>query len=178
MGKMRITLVELLIVAAVITILAIISIPNFLQAQVRQKCAQTFRDLEMLKKQANIRYQDTNLWLIGGDDSIEDDGISKCAFKNGYHFFGVGCIQAHECKCLHLGDHFFNGQIWGLLTTPVPYLTHIPTDPFGGGLFYGYEDRNCPNASRAKHWLIFAAGPDQDVGDWFTNRDAVRIQSL
>ncbi len=160
------TLIELLIVVAIIGILAAIAVPNFLNAQVRAKSARTFADMRMLDEQIKIRQLDTNRWLIDGNDSSEDDGTFKCAFRNGYHFFGVTCSEARGVKCNSIGDNFFNGQTWALLTTPVSYIGSIPKDPFGGGLFYGYEDRNCANGNNCPHWLIFAAGPDGDHGDW------------
>ena len=40
------------------------------------------------------------------------------------------------------------------------------------GLFYGYEDRDCANSELGTHWLMFAAGPDGDHGDWLDNRNA------
>ncbi len=160
------TLIELLIVVAIIGILAAIAVPNFLNAQVRAKSARTFADLRMLDEQAKIRHMDTNRWLIDGNDTSEDDGTFKCAYPGGVHFFGVQCSQALGVKCNGIGDNFFNGQIWALLTTPVNYISSIPQDPFGGGLFYGYEDRDCANGSHCPHWLMFAAGPDGDHGDW------------
>lgn len=161
------TLIELLIVVAIIGILAAIAVPNFLNAQIRAKSARTFSDMRMLDEQANIRHLDCNLWLIDGNDSGEDDGSFKCAYRGGYSHFGVLVANAKGVKFVNsIGDNFFNGQIYALLTTPVSYIASIPTDPFGGGLFYGYEDRDCSNGTHCPHYLFFAAGPDGDHGDW------------
>lgn len=159
------TLIELLIVVAIIGILAAIAVPNFLNAQLRAKSARSFADLKMLDEQSRIRHMDTNLWLIDGNDPSHGPP-EKCSFPGGNSFFGVMCSQAKGVKCVGIGDNFFNGQIWALMTTPVSYIGSIPVDPFGGGLFYGYEDRECANSSLCTHWLIFAAGPDHDHGDW------------
>jgi len=164
------TLIELLIVVAIIGILAAIAVPNFLNAQIRAKSARCFSDLRMLHEQIDIRHLDTNLWLIDGNDSTEDDGSFKCAFRGGYNFFGVLCSQAKGVKCIGIGDNFFNGQTWALLTSPVSYMSSIPQDPFGGGLYYGYEDRDCANGTHCPHWLVFAAGPDCDHGDWIDRK--------
>ena len=51
-------------------------------------------------------------------------------------------------------------------------MSSIPTDPFASGVFYGYEDRDCANTT-GSHWLMYAAAPDRDLGDWYNNRHAV-----
>lgn len=163
------TLIELLIVVAIIGILAAIAVPNFLNAQVRAKAARTFSDLRMIDDQINIRQLDSNLWLIDGNDC---DGTDECCFPD--HLgqrFGKTLREANVATNAGIGDNFFDGRIWALLTTPINYLGSIPTDPFANGMFYGYEDRGCANNPSCPHWLVFAAGPDGDHGDWI-DRDA------
>lgn len=161
------TLIELLIVVAIIGILAAIAVPNFLNAQIRAKSARCFSDMRMLHTQIDIRQMDSGRWLIDGNDTGDEDGTFKCAYPGGLHFFGVRPAEAKGVKFVAgIGDNFFNGQIWALLTTPISYISSIPVDPFGGGLFYGYEDRECANSPKCTHWIIFAAGPDGDHGDW------------
>ncbi len=164
------TLIELLIVVAIIGILAAIAVPNFLNAKVRAKTSRSFAEIRMLYDQATIRHLDNGLWLIDGNDTSQGPK-ERCSFPGANVFFGVRCAAA-TISCGGLGDNFFNGKIWALLTTPVNYIGDIPKDPFGGGLFYGYEDRECANSPLGSHWLIFAAGPDADHGDWLANRSA------
>ena len=158
------TLIELLIVVAIIGILAAIAVPNFLNARIRANAARSFADLRMLDDQISIRYFDTNLWLIDGLDQGVND---RCRFYENTAWFGKTCPAAiGSSRCKSGVEPHFNGQIWMMLTTPVNYIGSIPTDPFANGLFYGYEDRGCANSPACPHWLVFAGGPDGDHGDW------------
>lgn len=163
------TLIELLIVVAIIGILAAIAVPNFLNAQIRAKVARTRSDLRMLDDQAVIRHMDTGLWLIDGNDVGQAE---HCEFEGGVHYFGKTPQEAGVNTQGFLGPNHFNGQIYALLTTPVAYIGSIPVDPFTNGLFYGYEDRGCANAPIGTHYLFFACGPDKDTFDWYSNRIA------
>ena len=169
------TLIELLIVVAIIGILAAIAVPNFLNAQVRAKISRTKSDVRMLDQQAVIRHMDTNLWLIDGNDVGQGD---NCEFVNGVHFWGLTPQEAGVDTQGALGNNFFNGQIYEQLTTPVAYISSIPQDPFANGMFYGYEDRGCSNVPNwGTHYLFFAAGPDKDVFDWYVGRKATPYKS-
>ncbi|MBD3267829.1 prepilin-type N-terminal cleavage/methylation domain-containing protein [bacterium] len=165
------TLIELLIVVAIIGILAAIAVPNFMNARIRANIARTKSDVRMLDSQAVIRNMDTGLWMIDGNDVGQGD---NCEFENGYHYFGKTPQQALVDTQGALSVKHFNGQIYAQLTTPVSYISSIPTDPFTKGLFYGYEDRGCANVPNwGTHYLIFACGPDGDTFDWFIGRKAV-----
>ncbi len=168
------TLIELLIVVAIIGILAAIAVPNFLNAQIRAKIARTKADVRMLDQQAVLRNMDTGLWLIDGNDVGQAE---HCEFEQGYHFWGLTPAQAGVDTQGALGNNFFNGQIYEQLTTPVSYISSIPQDPFANGIFYGYEDRGCSNAPIGTHFLFFASGPDGDTFDWFIGRHATPYNS-
>jgi len=165
------TLIELLIVVAIIGILAAIAVPNFLNAQIRAKIARTKSDLRMLDDQAAIRQMDSGLWLIDGDDSAMEPK-DKCTLPGGAHYWGKTPTEA-GVKVVGLANVHFNGQIWALLTTPISYISSIPHDPFAKGIFYGYCDRGCSNSLQGTHYIMFAAGPDGDSGDWITNLKAI-----
>ncbi|RJP30564.1 MAG: prepilin-type N-terminal cleavage/methylation domain-containing protein [Candidatus Omnitrophota bacterium] len=160
------TLIELLIVVAIIGILAAIAVPNFLNAQVRAKVARTQADIRMLREQVEIFHMDSGKWLIDGNDC---DGSSDCCFTG--EWFGVRPSQVGISN-VGTGDNHFSGQVYMVLTTPVNYISSIPIDPFGKGCFYAYEDRDCSNTGGT--WgILAAAGPDSDNGDWHPNNHAI-----
>lgn len=106
------TLIELLIVVAIIAILAAIAVPNFLEAQVRAKVARCLADTRAIAV-ALETYRTENSRYPSREDG--DWGMRRLA----------------------------------LLSTPVPYITRVPRDPF-------------------------AAYPDEDEFDWhwLWHRDA------
>ncbi|HOJ58751.1 MAG TPA: prepilin-type N-terminal cleavage/methylation domain-containing protein [bacterium] len=156
------TLIELLIVVAIIGILAAIAVPNFLNAQIRAKVSRCQADIRMLVQQVTIFHMDTNKWLIDGNDC---DSTPECCFQN--PFIGKHPDQSN-IRYLQGANHF-DGNIYLPLTTPVAYISSIPTDPFGDGLFYSYEDWGCSNKGGI-FGLLAASGPDADNGDWHPDR--------
>lgn len=154
------TLIELLIVVAIIGILAAIAVPNFLNAQTRAKIARTMSDLRAILNSTEALHLDRNLWLIDGNDC---DGTPQCCHAGS--FFGKTSAAANVVMVAGQDDSRFNGQIYLPLTTPVSYMGSIPTDPFANGLFYSYEDYGCSNKDGG--WgMLGATGPDKDSGDW------------
>lgn len=154
------TLIELLIVVAIIGILAAIAVPNFLNAQVRAKISRTQADLRTIVNATQMLYIDQHLWLIDGNDC---DSTPQCCQEGAY--FGKRPELSNIAMVGGQGFMRFNGQIYRPLTTPVAYLSSIPTDPFADGLFYSYEDYGCSNKDGG--WALLAAvGPDKDSGDW------------
>jgi type II secretion system protein G len=96
------TLIELLIVVAIIAILAAIAVPNFLEAQVRSKVSRVRNDLRAIA---------TAL------ESYSVDNLSRYPWVNQSPGYAIP-----------------PGPDPGGLTTPVAYMTSVPTDPFGGQL--------------------------------------------
>ena len=99
------TLIELLIVVAIIAILAAIAVPNFLEAQVRGKVARAKSDIRSLVGALEAYRVDNNAYIDGeGFTNVADNT------KNG---------TASFC-------HIY------LLSTPVAYMASLPNDmPFG-----------------------------------------------
>jgi prepilin-type N-terminal cleavage/methylation domain-containing protein len=121
MRKRAFTLIELLIVVAIIAILALIAVPNFLEAQVRSKVARVRTEMRTLTVAFESYFVDWN-----------------------------GYPQHRDFPSWPIPQNF---RPWfAALTTPVAYMTSMPTDPFGapsprgyqglvpwGGIWYHYE---------------------------------------
>ena len=97
------TLIELLIVVAIIAILAAIAVPNFLEAQVRSKVSRTKADMRAMTTAIEAYNLDTNHYPPDGNDLEVTDP---------------------------LGGDFNVALRLKVLTTPISYLTLLPTDPF------------------------------------------------
>lgn len=96
------TLIELLIVVAIISILAAIAVPNFLEAQTRSKVSRTATDLRSIATALEAYRVDSNTY--------------PC----------VGNVHAPQCSDLLISFY----QRLCCVTTPVAYITALPHDPF------------------------------------------------
>lgn len=104
------TLIELLIVVAIIAILAAIAVPNFLEAQTRSKVSRTRADMRTAVTALESYRVDHNNYPPFGLDpqpfSLPGDGNRNVTDP---------CLGPTEAG----------------LTTPISYMTSIPSDPFG-----------------------------------------------
>ena len=166
------TLVEVLVVVAIIAVLAAVAVPNFLLAQSRAKTARAVSDMRTLAT-ALETYAADNARYPSHAEALADGTVNYPAVRA-----GLTTVE-------------FTPD--GPLTTPVAYLTAVPVDPTlasGGanpawppglpGSRYGYvETRGMAaimtgrglGASAARleprygAWRLMAAGPDGDRGD-------------
>ena len=100
MRKKAFTLIELLIVVAIIGILAAIAVPNFLNAQVRAKLSRVYGDLRSLGTAIEMYQLDNNTYPGGAEFWAGTKWWAKHTYR--YH----------------------------VLTTPISYIGSIPLDPF------------------------------------------------
>jgi len=100
------TLIELLIVVAIIAILALIAVPNFLEAQVRAKVSRVKSDLRSLATAEEAYMVDWNSYTNSNTEAENPGSI---------------------------GTDDPRGKFYGFeqLTTPIAYITSIPMDAFG-----------------------------------------------
>lgn len=96
------TLIELLIVVAIIAILAAIAVPNFLEAQTRAKVARVKADMRSITTSLETYHIDSNTYVY----------------------------QNPQCRALRINDT--QALVLERLTTPVAYLNGVSsfTDPF------------------------------------------------
>lgn len=156
--KKAFTLIELLIVVAIIAILAAIAVPNFLEAQTRSKVARCKSDIRNLANALEAYYIDNNKYVTETPSQL-----------------GV----------LNESERAARGFMW--LTTPIAYITSFPLDPFTmttqrwgkpgaywwynwlerTGGFYSFDASSCPVSNGGGPWVwgswawgIWGMGPD------------------
>lgn len=160
------TLIELLIVVAIIAILAAIAVPNFLEAQTRSKVSRARADMRSLTAAIEAYAVDSNYYPLNG--VLNTDGSLQNPQKS------AALAPAHK---------FLNEAV----TTPIAYMTSLPTDPFVNAsalseswrplyprYFYTNFDWfthiSLPNPppviaqkkQRYGTWILAGAGPDGD----------------
>lgn len=104
--KRGFTLIELLIVVAIISILAAIAVPNFLEAQTRSKVSRTFSDMRTISVAVEAYCVDHNEYPprhYGSDDPTQ----------NSDHFVPDLATRLRDMQ---------------KITTPVAYLSSLPKD--------------------------------------------------
>ncbi len=171
------TLIELLIVVAIIAILAAIAVPNFLEAQTRSKVSRTVADMRSMATAIESYHIDNNKYPpIGAPNRNLAPGN------------GVNGPSVYDPSVMGISSRF----IW--VTTPIAYVTSVFRDPFiphaigqalaptGNSRLGGYDtydyaparsftpegflgqafggDRGGGAATSGAQWRMVGAGPD------------------
>jgi prepilin-type N-terminal cleavage/methylation domain-containing protein len=160
------TLIELLIVVAIIAILAAIAVPNFLDAQVRSRVARVQSDMRMVATAIEAYRIDNNTYPVARNAQ------AYCVNDSNANFISWGSQNCNNGVIGLSWDTDWNGKevrySWAVntdgsrgfrtLTTPTAYITSYPVDAFADtpGLHLGYT--NLDN----KMWVVWSYGPDGD----------------
>jgi len=158
------TLIELLIVVAIIAILALIAVPNFLEAQTRAKVSRVKADMRSLGVAIHAYTVDYSIHPIGWADGVVNYGLWDW-----------------------LPGRDSNIGPYRQFTTPVAYITTIPECPFSRyargntyattpethfGWYYHYEGvehlgSSDPLRARGYRWHLRSVGPSRTFsGVW------------
>lgn len=132
------TLIELLIVVAIIAILALIAVPNFLEAQTRAKVSRTRTDMRSVSvalEAYRVDHDDYPFPSYG----FSTDGQVDSTFDIDNPQQGIASMTGNQN-----------------LTSPVAYMTSIPRDIFSpdGMHWFGY----C--TVKNSLWILTSLGPN------------------
>ncbi len=140
------TLIELLIVTAILGVLSAIAVPNFLQARLRAQTAKTNGDLDAVAKAVMMFRLDRNQFPPATDNLGESFLSGRMDFALIEEFVTFQTSKA--------------GTPVPCLTSPISYIAQAPLDPFSGNpvLPYGY-------AGGRMGYIITSFGPDRDQNE-------------
>ncbi len=149
------TLIELLIVVAIIAILAAIAVPNFLEAQTRSKVSRAKTDMRSLCVAIESYRTDNNGYPIPSFGH-STDGATDSTFE----------VTNEAMSILSMTDN--RG-----VTTPVAYIAVMPRDVFSTKAqqwfgYMGWKDR----------WILTCYGPDQDCPPTWNGGDIQEVSDL
>lgn len=154
------TLIELLIVVAIIAILAAIAVPNFLEAQTRSKVSAAKSNMRTMATGIESFFVDNNRYPAVRHEealsSIQDGMWSLEQVRPGALFESLGY------------------PVHATLTTPIAYVSGYIEDPFTTmnsdpnlrGWQYGVGE------GWKGGWALESVGPDQDLGAVESRADA------
>jgi len=117
------TLIELLIVVAIIAILAAIAVPNFLEAQIRSKTARVKADMRSIALAIESYAIDYNRVPLGWREA-----------NTGTDFWGYKPLPDPPAM-------YEWPLIYSKMTTPTAYITSVPNDPFTSKFYISGDDK-------------------------------------
>ena len=149
------TLIELLIVVAIIGILAVIAVPNLQNALARAKIARSYGDMRSVLTAVEMNRIDRGVLLVDLWDDKTDWGKERIENV----FGGVG-------KGSPLGRTYVD--VLAPLTTPISYLPSVPADPFFTWSDIQYTDRETHFAYIIRYFVadtfVYADNDPSDPG--------------
>ncbi|MFH1744077.1 MAG: prepilin-type N-terminal cleavage/methylation domain-containing protein [bacterium] len=157
------TLIELLIVVAIIGILAAIAVPNFLGAQIRAKTARARSDIRSMENVVQMYILDN------GRRPIDCDDPGSAQYLGG---LGCGTVQ-NGAPATVKGIPEFSGAAmfmsfsqYKIFTTPVAYISGPMSDAFVRGGALSFNTRYSQSATQAESYTFSSVAADMQTGDW------------
>ena len=158
------TLIELLIVVAIIAILAAIAVPNFLEAQTRAKCSRTASDLRTLTTAIQTYIIDASRPPAYGHpfDHLEDGELETVA--------PLRLTTPVSYLTTLFDDPFPNQEEEDEQARRPPLYWHIYPDSYLGVIndpdeLFEWEETFYGSPRKQAQWLIWSHGPDGDGED-------------
>ena len=168
MRRKAFTLIELLIVVAIIAILAAIAVPNFLEAQSRAKVARAKADIRTLVMAVQTYIVDYNRCFPDNNDANTPPWR-----KGNWWYTKENPNSPADMTFLNNGSHwmenFYTRAVFIPLTTPISYLSTVPLDPFSKVVPMGIDTREVTvnGAAYYAYLALFSGGPDRTEGNWY-----------
>ena len=158
MKRKAFTLIELLIVVAIIAILAAIAVPNFLEAQARAKVTRVMADMRSIATGLESYQIDNNGYPIPRGAANFQNG----SFPSPADYYGW---------MMKLGT---NSKYPGpMLTTPVAYLTIIPFDEYNTVSSLTAVDTGPRSRQPTSFWCNVTKSENSGVGQFFRAMDTL-----
>ncbi|MCC5874928.1 MAG: prepilin-type N-terminal cleavage/methylation domain-containing protein [Candidatus Sumerlaeia bacterium] len=160
------TLIELLIVVAIIAILAAIAVPNFLEAQTRAKVSRVKADMRTAGTAIEMYYVDNNSYPTGWGTHIgpNPDAHSLFLLSTPIAYITSGNLQ----------DPF------NPIKDPRPMYSTVQYDPMtvDGRMFseYHFDIGYIQRGEPAPWWVLISAGPDMNYEFTYNPTDGQGVE--
>jgi len=171
--KKGFTLIELMIVVAIIGILAAIAIPNFLRFQLKAKSSEGKTNLAAIRTAEQSYYSEFGSYISADPDpAVANVGSSKEPFVGGTGFGIIGWSPEGTVYFSYAADgDGTNANLDHTGFTATAYAD-IDADTTPQGWMYSKADAGGTDNTNAAHTSCPAAAPDLD-GDGNPDRDQV-----
>lgn len=139
-----VTLIECLIVAAIIAVISMLANPSYYRSSTRSKVSRVKADQRILSSALESYFADFRTYPDLAIIPIKNHFRNFHDDKNAKKLIGISTFAVPD------GIKHFS------LTTPVNYLSSYPVDPFApfaGSIQAYYHDKN--------GWIVWSAGPDK-----------------